>query len=56
MSGGAMDTINARQRRQRQRRDGVVMRNDRDGQRRVMSNGREDTTIKKMTIKKRRDD
>jgi len=56
MGGGAMDTIDARWRRQRQqqRRDGVVMRNDRDGRRRTMSKGRGDTAIKKMTIKKRR--
>ena len=52
MGGGAMDTIDARQQRQRQRRDGVAMRNGRDGRRRAMSNGRGDSTIKKMTIKK----
>ena len=55
MDGGAMDTIDARQRRQRQRQQRDV-RNGRDGRRRMMSNGRGDTTIKKMTIKKRQDD
>jgi len=52
MGGGAMDMIDARRWRQRQRRDGVVRRNGRDGRQRAMSNGRGDTTIKKMTIKK----
>jgi len=54
MGSGVMDTIDARHRQQRQRRDGIAMRNVRDGQRHAMSNGRGDTTIKKMMIKKRR--
>ena len=57
MGGGAKDTIDAQ--RRRQRRDGVAMRNGHDGRRCATSNGRGDTTIKKMhgkkwTIKKRR--
>jgi len=54
MGGGAMDRIDALRRWQRRRQDSVVMRNSRDGRGRAMSNGRGDTTIKKMMIKKRR--
>ena len=44
MGGSAKDTIDAQ--RQRRRRDGVAMRNIRDGRRRATSNGRGDTTQK----------
>ena len=47
-----MDTINAWRRWQRQRREGVAMRNCYDGQRRAVSNGRGDTSIKKLMIKR----